>query len=72
MRNVTLDPGAGGGGGGAVLNICLGREVGHGRSNPDRNLFSDFPIPFKTEFKIVRPFLRHLTPNHTLIKTRMK
>ena len=34
--------------------------------------FSDFLIPFKTEFKIFRPYLRHLTQNHTLFKTRMK
>ena len=34
--------------------------------------FSDFPIPFKTELKIFRPFLRHLTQSHTLFKTRIK
>ena len=34
--------------------------------------FSDFPIPLKTEFKISRQYLRHLTQNHTLFKTRMK
>ena len=34
--------------------------------------FSDFPIPFKTDFKIFRPYLRHLNQNHILFKTRMK
>ena len=33
---------------------------------------SDFPILFETEFKIFRPYLRHLTQNHTLFKARMK
>ena len=34
--------------------------------------FSDFPIPFKTEFKIFRPYLRHLPQNDTLFRIRMK
>ena len=34
--------------------------------------FSDFHIPFETEFKIFRPYLRHLTQSHTLFRTRMK
>ena len=56
------------GGGGAVLNRSLGREVRPGDSNtgPVKTQFSDFPIPFKTEF------VRHLTQNHTLFKTKIK
>ena len=33
---------------------------------------SDFPIPFKAEFKIFRPYLRLLTQNRTVFKTGMK
>ena len=70
MRNVTLDPG---GGGGYSTNAWVGR-YGPGVQTLTlfKTQFSDFPLPFKPEFKIFRPFLRHLTQNHTLFKTRMK
>ena len=62
-----------------VANIILCPGAWVGRCDPDvqtltlfKTQFSDFPIPFKTEFKIYRPYLRHLTQNHTLFKTRMK
>ena len=61
------------GGGGYLTDAWVGR-CGPGVQilTLFKTQFSDFPIPFKTEFKIFRPYLRHLTQNHTLFKTRMK
>ena len=73
MRNVTLYPGNGRGGGGYSTDAWVGRwGPGVQTLTPFKTQFSDFPIPFKTEFKIFRPFLRHLSQNHTLFKTRIK
>ena len=73
MRNVTLDLGGGGGVGRNPTDAWVGRcGAGVQTLTLFKTQFSDFPIPFKTEFKIFRPFLRHLTQNHTLFKTRMK
>ena len=62
-----------GGGGGYSTDAWVGRcGLGVQTLTLFKTQFSDFPIAFKTEFKIFRPYLRHLTQNHTLFKTRMK
>ena len=65
MRNVTLDPGEGGYPTDAWVVRC---GLGVQTLTLFKTQFSDFPIPFKTEFKIFGPFkfLRHLTQNHTV------
>ena len=62
-----------GGGGGYSTDASVGK-CGPGVQTMTlfKTQFFDFPIPFKTEFKIFRLYLRHLTQNHTLFKTRMK
>ena len=57
----------------------LGTHAWVGRCGPGvqtltlfKTQFSDFHIPFEPEFKIFRPYLRHLTQNHTSFRTRMK
>ena len=64
----------GGGGAGRHSTDAWVGKVRPGHSNPDpvRTQFSESPIPSKTEFKIFIPYLRHLTQNHTLFKTRIK
>ena len=63
----------GGGGGGYSTDAWVGR-CGPGVETLAlfKTQFSDFTVPFKTECEIFRPYLRHLTQNHTLFKTRMK
>ena len=62
-----------GGGGGYSTDAWVGR-CGPGVQTLTlfETQFSDFRIPFKTEVKIFRPYLRHLTQNHTPFKTRRK
>ena len=69
MRNVTLDPAGEGEG--------YSKDAWVGRWGPCvqtltlfKTQFSDFPIPFKTEFKIFRPFLRHLTQSQSVSAIR--
>ena len=61
------------GGGGYSTDAWVGR-CGRGVQTLTlfKTQFSDFPIPLKTEFKIFRPYRRHLTQNYSLFKTRMK
>ena len=50
----------GGGGGGYSTDAWVGRcSPGVQTLTLFKKQFSDFPIPFKTEFKIFRPYLRH-------------
>ena len=73
LPGTELDLSPEGGGGGYSTDAWVGRcDLGVQTLTLFKTQFSDFPVPFKTEFKIFRPYLRHLTQNHTLFKTRMK
>ena len=51
-----------GGGGGYSTDALVGRcGPGVQTLTPFKTQFSDFHIPFETELKIFRPYLRHLT-----------
>ena len=58
--SLWINPGAGGGGYSTDAWVAR-RGPGVQTLTLFKTQFSDFHIPFETEFKIFRPYLRHLT-----------